>query len=101
MRSIAILKDKSCETEKFEHFCYDKEIQINIGDKGTVQIKLSDKSYAVFSKEELLDMLSYMEHNHYFLKVPKYFLMECINQVYHPTINKRQYYGIGNYRPWV
>ena len=102
MDSIVNLRDMSCETEKFELFCYDKKIKINIGDKGTVQIKLSDRSCAVFSKEELLDRLSYMEHNQYFLRVPKYYLMECINQVYSPSVCKSQYYGIEKYKkPWV
>lgn len=79
--------------EQFKLFCFDKLINIKIGDKGTIEIKADEKNYAVISKDILLEMLSHMEHNQCFLKVPKYYLMECINEVYNPSMNKRQYYG--------
>ena len=94
MYSIININDRNGDDEKFELFSYDKKMLINVGNKGTIQLKLSDRSFAVFEKDELLYMLSYMQHNHYFLGIPKYYLIECIDSVYNPSTDKRKYYGI-------
>ena len=77
--------------EHFREFVYEKDIVIKVGDIDTIEIFKDGKQVAYINKDNLIFLLERMGHNEKFYMIPKYFYIECINEVFHPIRNKHLY----------
>lgn len=76
--------------EQFRNFPFD-DLILRIGDIDTVELYKDDELIAYVNRENLEFLLERMGHNEKFYMIPKYFYIECINEVFHPIRNKHLY----------
>lgn len=73
--------------EHFREFVYEKDIVIKVGDIDTIEIFKDGKQVAYINKDNLIFLLARMGHNEKFYLIPKYFYVECINEVFNAYKN--------------